>query len=162
MGGRGSWSSSGGMYEPHPGGGNGGAEENVIGPRIPSTLSEALGEKASLCHRRKPPQAQIPITTLNMMRTLQIARGASSHMRHDVGDTTLQHSRRTQAICSRMVGITSAACQTQRLLMLEGRLANLKARCVSMATAHARLSALARAARGTFLFLRTAMVKYST
>lgn len=47
MGGRGAWSSSGGMYEPHPGGGNGGAgaEENVIGPRIPSTLSEALGEK---------------------------------------------------------------------------------------------------------------------
>lgn len=44
MGGRGSWSSSGGTYSPVPGGGGGGGEvETVIGPRIPETLSEALG-----------------------------------------------------------------------------------------------------------------------
>lgn len=46
MGGRGAWSSSGGEYEPNPaGGGSGGEPENTIGPRIPATLKEALGEK---------------------------------------------------------------------------------------------------------------------
>lgn len=45
MGGRGSWSSSGETYEVNPGrgGGGGGQDENGIGPRIPGTLSEALG-----------------------------------------------------------------------------------------------------------------------
>lgn len=46
MGGRGSWSSSGTVYEVVPGGGGGnGDPENVIGPRIPNTLDEALGSK---------------------------------------------------------------------------------------------------------------------
>lgn len=47
MGGRGSWSASSGTYEPVPGaGGNGsGEKEKVIGPRVPETLSEALGNK---------------------------------------------------------------------------------------------------------------------
>lgn len=45
MGGRGSWSSSGGTFDPQPfsGGGGGGTPENVLGPRVPKTLSEALG-----------------------------------------------------------------------------------------------------------------------
>lgn len=49
MGGRGSWSSSGDTYHVEPGGGgNGsGAPEGTIGPRIPETLAEALGEKGS-------------------------------------------------------------------------------------------------------------------
>lgn len=49
MGGRGSWSSSGGTYEVNPGasGGGNGSPENVLGPRIPSSLSEALGAKGS-------------------------------------------------------------------------------------------------------------------
>ena len=49
MGGRGAWSSSGGTYRPNPGGGGGGGgggdADNTIGPRIPQTLSEALGER---------------------------------------------------------------------------------------------------------------------
>lgn len=47
MGGRGSWSSSGGTFDPNPGKfGNGrGDDGNGIGPRVPSTLKEALGEK---------------------------------------------------------------------------------------------------------------------
>ena len=47
MGGRGSWSSSGGTFTPTVGGmSNGGAvDENVLGPRIPITLQEALGQK---------------------------------------------------------------------------------------------------------------------
>lgn len=47
MGGRGSWSRSGNTYEVEPGtGGNGESyEETVIGPRVPKTLSEALGER---------------------------------------------------------------------------------------------------------------------
>ena len=47
MGGRGSWSASGEIYEPNPagGGGNGGDDEKVLGPRIPETLKEALGEQ---------------------------------------------------------------------------------------------------------------------
>lgn len=47
MGGRGSWSSSsGGVYSPEPGGaGRGKRDENTIGPRIPATLEEALGER---------------------------------------------------------------------------------------------------------------------
>jgi hypothetical protein len=46
MGGRGSWSaSSGGTFDPTPGGGGGGAPETVLGPRIPETLDEALGTR---------------------------------------------------------------------------------------------------------------------
>lgn len=46
MGGRGSWSSSGGTFEPRPMGGNSNAEpEKVLGPRVPESLSEALGDK---------------------------------------------------------------------------------------------------------------------
>lgn len=46
MGGRGSWSASGGTYAPNPSGGSGnGTAEKVLGPTIPSSLSEALGEK---------------------------------------------------------------------------------------------------------------------
>ena len=46
MGGRGSWSSSSeGTFDPRPGGLGKGDDENVLGPRIPSTLSEALGAK---------------------------------------------------------------------------------------------------------------------
>lgn len=47
MGGRGSWSQSGGTYEVDPGsGGNGSSDpDNILGPRIPATLSEALGNK---------------------------------------------------------------------------------------------------------------------
>jgi hypothetical protein len=44
MGGRGSWSKSGGTFEPVPGGGGGGGAETVLGPRIPESLQEALGE----------------------------------------------------------------------------------------------------------------------
>ena len=45
MGGRGSWSQSGGVYTPTVSSGNGKTDrETVIGPRIPGTLSEALGE----------------------------------------------------------------------------------------------------------------------
>lgn len=43
-----SWSASGDTYEPNPGGGSGGGEdtpETVLGPRIPETLDEALGER---------------------------------------------------------------------------------------------------------------------
>lgn len=48
MGGRGSWSSSGGTYAPVSGGfGGGGEDDNGIGPRIPGSLSEALGEKGA-------------------------------------------------------------------------------------------------------------------
>ena len=47
MGGRGSWSKSGGTFSPDPGGGGGGGRETVIGPRVPATLSEALGKKGS-------------------------------------------------------------------------------------------------------------------
>lgn len=50
MGGRGSWSSSSGTYDPTPSGGGGGGNgdvEKVIGPRIPATLSEALGQKGA-------------------------------------------------------------------------------------------------------------------
>lgn len=43
-----SWSSSGGTYNPNPGGTSGKADpENVLGPRIPATLKEALGEKGA-------------------------------------------------------------------------------------------------------------------
>lgn len=46
MGGRGSWSNSGGgTYTPTPGGLGNGIPETVIGPRVPGSLSEALGEK---------------------------------------------------------------------------------------------------------------------
>lgn len=47
MGGRGSWSASGETFTPNPAGGGGGSvdPENVLGPRIPETLAEALGEK---------------------------------------------------------------------------------------------------------------------
>lgn len=48
MGGRGSgsFSSSEDTFDPNPGGsGGGGTPENVLGPRIPETLEEALGEK---------------------------------------------------------------------------------------------------------------------
>jgi hypothetical protein len=46
MGGRGSWSKNGGVYEPNPKGGSGaGDDEKVLGPRIPETLKEALGEQ---------------------------------------------------------------------------------------------------------------------
>lgn len=47
MGGRGSWSESSETYTPNPGGGNGGGgePENTLGPRIPETLAEALGER---------------------------------------------------------------------------------------------------------------------
>lgn len=46
MGGRGSWSQSGGTFEVNPGSSGGsGAPEVVIGPRIPGTLAEALGEQ---------------------------------------------------------------------------------------------------------------------
>lgn len=48
MGGRGTWSSSNETYDPNPGrtGGSGkGEPETVLGPRIPGTLSEALGQK---------------------------------------------------------------------------------------------------------------------
>jgi len=47
MGGRGSWSASSKIFDPNPGGGGGGGsdDERVIGPRIPATLSEALGAK---------------------------------------------------------------------------------------------------------------------
>lgn len=44
MGGRGAWSTSRETYSPVPGGFSGG-KETVIGPRVPGTLSEALGEK---------------------------------------------------------------------------------------------------------------------
>ena len=47
MGGRGSWSETSETYTPNPGGNGGGdvEPENVLGPRIPETLAEALGEK---------------------------------------------------------------------------------------------------------------------
>lgn len=45
MGGRGSWSSSGGTFTPNPGGSGEIDAETVIGPRIPSTLGEALGDR---------------------------------------------------------------------------------------------------------------------
>lgn len=49
MGGRGSWSSTSEVYNVEPGGGGGGGgkatPETVLGPRIPETLSEALGTK---------------------------------------------------------------------------------------------------------------------
>lgn len=48
LGGRGSWSASSETFMPIPdGGGGGGDAERVIGPRIPQTLSEALGKKGS-------------------------------------------------------------------------------------------------------------------
>ena len=48
MGGRGAWSSSSGdVYEPNVGGGGSNEPETVIGPRIPATLKEALGEKGA-------------------------------------------------------------------------------------------------------------------
>ena len=46
MGGRGSWSASGGTYSPNPSNGpRGDEQETVIGPRIPQTLAEALGSR---------------------------------------------------------------------------------------------------------------------
>ena len=46
MGGRGSWSSSGGTFVPTAGGmSNGGGDAKVLGPQIPDTLQEALGQK---------------------------------------------------------------------------------------------------------------------
>lgn len=46
MGGRGSWSSSSKTYEPNPGGPSGkGGAETVLGPRVPNSLSEALGKQ---------------------------------------------------------------------------------------------------------------------
>lgn len=46
MGGRGSWSASYNTYSPSPGGvGNGIEDDSVLAPRVPKTLSEALGEK---------------------------------------------------------------------------------------------------------------------
>ena len=45
MGGRGSWSSSGGTFVPTVGGMSNGGDENVLGPQIPDTLQEALGQK---------------------------------------------------------------------------------------------------------------------
>lgn len=46
MGGRGSWSSSGGTFTPTAGGmSNGDGDENVLGPRISDTLQEALGQR---------------------------------------------------------------------------------------------------------------------
>lgn len=45
MGGRGSWSASGGTFAPVPGGSGNPEPEKVLGPRIPQTLSEALGER---------------------------------------------------------------------------------------------------------------------
>lgn len=49
MGGRGSWSASSETFSPtlSGGGGGGGTPETVIGPRIPESLSEALGTKGS-------------------------------------------------------------------------------------------------------------------
>lgn len=49
MGGRGSWSSSSKTFEPNPArGGNGDVEaDNVLGPRVPKTLNEALGTKGT-------------------------------------------------------------------------------------------------------------------
>ena len=47
MGGRGSWSDTSETFTPDPGGSGGGdvTPETVLGPRIPQTLEEALGEK---------------------------------------------------------------------------------------------------------------------
>lgn len=45
MGGRGSWSASGGTFTPTAGGMSNGDDENVLGPRIPGTLQEALGQR---------------------------------------------------------------------------------------------------------------------
>lgn len=49
MGGRGAWSQTAETYTPNPVGGTGGGEDDdkVIGPRIPKTLSEALGEQGA-------------------------------------------------------------------------------------------------------------------
>lgn len=44
MGGRGSWSSSGTTFEVNPSGGGDIRPEKVLGPRVPGSLSEALGE----------------------------------------------------------------------------------------------------------------------
>ena len=61
MGGRGSWSQSGGTYAPTPGGGGGGGDpENVIGPRIPETLSEALGEPGPMMSMAKASEGANP------------------------------------------------------------------------------------------------------
>lgn len=45
MGGRGSWSSSGKTFDVNPGGAGNGDDWWGIGPAVPSTLKEALGEK---------------------------------------------------------------------------------------------------------------------
>lgn len=47
MGGRGTWSASGGTFTPIPGGSGDIKPETVIGPRVPQTLSEALGNQGS-------------------------------------------------------------------------------------------------------------------
>ena len=47
MGGRGSWSSSGETFMPSPGGVGESDAETVIGPRVPSTLGEALGDRGA-------------------------------------------------------------------------------------------------------------------
>lgn len=48
MGGRGSWSASSETFTPNPGGSSGnGDPEIVLGPRIPGSLSEALGPKGN-------------------------------------------------------------------------------------------------------------------
>lgn len=61
MGGRGSWSQSGGTFEPSVGGGNGSAEpEKVIGPRIPGSLSEALGKRGPVMSIAKASEGTNP------------------------------------------------------------------------------------------------------
>lgn len=60
MGGRGSWSQSGGTYTPTVGGNGGIDPETVIGPRVPGTLSEALGEPGPVMSMAKASKGTNP------------------------------------------------------------------------------------------------------
>lgn len=59
MGGRGSWSATGGTYSPTAGGGSR-DDEKVIGPRIPSTLKEALGDRGPMMSQAKASEGTNP------------------------------------------------------------------------------------------------------
>lgn len=97
MGGRGSWSSSGGTFAPTAGGmSNGGGDENVLGPRIPGTLQEALGQ------RGRP------------MSVAVASAGTNPHYSRDYA----AYSSNCQRACSRMrregAGMMSRRCQHTR------------------------------------------------